>query len=123
MRAWWLEKKILRGYRQSDGPRLFKWVVFTREGETQLVAIPADAGWVFHMEAIAKLAVKKRWCDEAEAEAFLRREGNEFPEADLRVLGGGVRGQDGSTRNFSYRFGPVPEPVDLDARRSLWLET
>lgn len=123
MRAWWLDASAVRAYRPSDRERLFKWVVFEREGESSLVAMPYDAGWVFHMEAVAELARRKGWCDEADAKAFLKRSGNGFPEAGLKVLGGGARFESGLVRNFSYRFGPVPEPEDREARRALRLDT
>lgn len=123
MRAWWIEKEDLRAYRPQDGARLFKWVAFERGGEIELVAMPRDAGWTYHMEAMAELAVRKGWCGQAEADAFLKRNGNGFPEAGIRVLGGGTRDEDGSVRNYSYRFGPVPESEDLEARRTLGLAT
>lgn len=119
MRAWWLDAKQMRAYLPRDRARLFKWVVFRRNGETQLAAMPYDAGWTYHMEAIAELARRKGWCGEADAKAFLKRTGNEFAEARIRVLGGGIRREDGSVRNFSYRFGPVPEPEDRLARIAL----
>lgn len=121
MRAWWLEASGVRPYRASDRERLFKWVVFEREGGIDLVAMPYDAGYVFHMEAIAQLALRSGWCGEADAAAFLKRDGNRFPEAGVRVLGGGVRFENGHTRNFSYRFGAVPEPEDRLARIALRL--
>jgi len=123
MRAWWLDASAVRAYRPSDRERLFKWVVFERAGETALVAMPYDAGWVFHMEAIAELALRKGWCDAAGAKAFLKRSGNGFPEADVKILGGGARFEGGHVRNFSYRFGAVPEPEDRLARIALRLET
>jgi|GEM_PF-3399989 len=122
MRAWWLEASGVRPYRASDRERLFKWVVYERDGETELVAMPYDAGWVFHMEAMAELARRKRWCDDAGAKAFLKRSGNAFPEAGVRVLGGGARFESGHTRNFSYRFGAVPEPEERLARAALRLD-
>jgi hypothetical protein len=123
MRAWWLDVSVVRKYQEADRDRLFKWVVFTRAGETQMVAMPYDAGWAFHTEAMAELAVRRAWCEEADAKAFMKRTGNGFPEADVVVLGGGTRFENGSVRNFSYRFGPVPEPEDAEARRALRLET
>ena len=122
MRAWWLDASGVRRYRPSDNGRLFKWVVFAREGETELVAMPYDAGWVFHMEAIAELALRKGWCDEKGAKAFLKRSGNGFHEAGVDVRGGGVRFESGHVRNFSYRFGAVPEPEDRLARIALGLK-
>lgn len=121
MRAWWLEASGVRPYRVADRERLFKWVVFERKGEPELVAMPYDAGWVFHMEAVAQLALRKRWCGEADAKAFLKRTGNAFPEAGLKVVGGGARFSDGSVRNYSYRFGAVPETEDALARVVLGL--
>lgn len=122
MRAWWIEASGVRPYRASDRERLFKWVVFERDGETELVAMPYDAGWAFHMEAMAELALRKRWCGEADAKAFLKRSGNAFREAGVRVIGGGARFENGLTRNFSYRFGAVPEPEDRLARIALGLK-
>ena len=121
MRAWWLEASGVRPYRLADRERLFKWVVFERGEGTELVAMPYDAGWVFHMEAVAELARREGWCDETGAKAFLKRTGNGFPEAGLRILGGGTRFADGAVRNFSYRFGAVPETEDALARVSLGL--
>ncbi|HTK60389.1 MAG TPA: hypothetical protein VL283_04295 [Candidatus Baltobacteraceae bacterium] len=123
MRAWWIDAAGVRKYRLADRSRLFKWVVFTHGRVTQLVAMPYDAGWAFHTEAMAELAVRRAWCEEGAAKAFMKRSGNAFPEADVVVLGGGTRFESGAVRNFSYRFGPVPEPEDRDARRSLRLET
>ena len=121
MRAWWLDGTGVRPYRKSDRASLFKWAVFERGGETALVAMPYDAGWTFHMEAVAELASRKRWCSDGEAEAFLKRSGNGFPEAGMRILGGGTRFENGHVRNFSYRFGAVPEPEDRLARIALGL--
>jgi len=123
MRAWWLDASGVRTYRKADLARLFKWVVFERAGMTQTVAMPYDAGWAFHTEAMAQFAVQRAWCGESEAKAFMKRSGNGFPEADVRVLGGGVRFESGAVRNFSYRFGAVPEPEDRLARIALRLVT
>ena len=122
MRAWWLDASGVRSYRTSDRERLFKWVVFERDGAPELVAMPYDAGWAFHTEAVVALALRKRWCREADAKAFLKRTGNGFPEARVSVLGGGTRFENGVTRNFSYRFGAVPEPEDRLARIALGLK-
>ena len=119
MQAWWLDASGVRPYRASDRARLFKWVVFARGGDVDLVAMPYDAGWVFHIEAMAELALRKRWCREAGVKAFLKRTGNGFAEAGVRVLGGGARFENGLVRNFSYRFGAVPEPEYRLARLAL----
>lgn len=123
MRAWWLDAKAVRAYRLQDQARLFKWVAFERGGEMQLVAMPYDAGLVFHMEAVAELARRKGWCDDKGAKAFLKRQGNEFAEAGIRVYGGGVRFESGATRNYSYRFGPVPDPLRARVEEILGIES
>lgn len=109
MRVWWLDAKHLRAYRLQDQARLFKWVLLERGGELHLAAMAFDAGYLFHMEIAAQLAVHEGWCDQKNAERFLKRSGNMFGEARARVLGGGVRHEDGRVRNFSYRFGAIPE--------------
>lgn len=121
MRAWWLEASGVRPYRGEDRERLFKWVVFERDGAVALVAMPYDIGLAFHMEAIAQLALRKGWCGAEAAQAFLKREDGGFLEARVRVLGGGARFENGMIRNFSYRFGAVPEPEDRLARIALGL--
>ena len=122
MRAWWLDASGVRTYRKSDLTRLFKWVVFERDGDVQVVAMPYDAGWAFHTEAMAHFAVARGWCGEDQAKAFMKRSGNRFPEADVSVQGGGTRFENGHVRNFSYRFGAVPEPEDRLARIALGLK-
>lgn len=109
MRTWWLDGKRVRAYRLQDQARLFKWTLFERGGELHLAAMPYDAGYLFHMEIVAQLAQHEGWCDAASAEKFLKRSGNLFGEAGIRVLGGGTRHEDGRTRNYSYRFGAVPD--------------
>lgn len=121
MRAWWLDVSGVRTYRPSDRERLFKWVVFERDAATAIVAMPYDAGWAFHTEAMAAFAVEREWCTEDEAKAFMKRTGNGFREAGVAVLGGGTRFENGMIRNFSYRFGAVPEPEDRLARIALGL--
>jgi len=121
MRAWWLDPSGVRPYRAADRARLFKWVVYERDGETELVAMPYDAGWAFHVEIITELALRKGWCDAADAKKFLKRSGNGFKEASLDVLGGGTRFESGLVRNFSYRFGAIPEPEERSARIALGL--
>lgn len=109
MRVLWLDKDGLGEYRPEDRGRLFKWALFERDGQAYLVAMPYDAGFVFHMEAIAQAALRSGWCDAKQAEKFLKRAGNIFHEAGIRVLGGGIRYEDGRIRNYSYRFGAIPE--------------
>lgn len=123
MRARWIENDgTARPYRPSDAARLFKWVVFRRaEGEAELVAMPHGAGREYHADAMAALASTEGWCTASQAEAFRKREGGEFPEADVAVLGGGTRLDDGTVRNLSLRFGPVPEAEDRVTRAALGL--
>jgi hypothetical protein len=121
LRVFWLDKDGLGVYKPACKERLFKWVLFEREGRPMLMAMSYDAGYVFHMEAVAQAAIRSGWCDEKGAEKFLKRSGNVFHEAGIRVLGGGVRFESGKTRNFSYRFGPVPERFEEAVSRALGL--
>jgi hypothetical protein len=109
MRTWWLDAKHLRPYRLQDQARLFKWTLFERGGELHLAAMPYDAGYLYHMEIVAQVALRSGWCDQKGAEKFLKRSGNVFGEAGIRVLGGGARHEDGRVRNYSYRFGAIPD--------------
>ena len=64
MKVWWLDARHLRAYRHQDQARLFKWVLFERSDELQLAAMPYDAGYLFHMELVAQLALREGWCDQ-----------------------------------------------------------
>jgi hypothetical protein len=121
MRALWIDKDGLRPYRREDLARLFKWALFERGGQLVLAAMPYDAGWLFHMEAVAQAALQSGWCDAKAAEKFLQRTGNLFHEAGIRVLGGGTRFEDGRIRNYSYRFGAVPEKRLAEVHAALHL--
>jgi hypothetical protein len=108
MRVWWIESTGVRAYQPEDQARLFKWVLFEHGGELHLAAMPYDAGYLFHMELVAQIALRQGWCAPEAAEAFLKRDGNLFGEAGVRVLGGGVRQADDRVSNSSFRFGAIP---------------
>lgn len=122
MRVLWLDKDGLGEYRPECRERLFKWALFERDGKAYVAAMPYDAGLLFHMEAVAQAALRSGWCDAKGAERFLKRTGNVFREAGVRVLGGGVRYEDGRIRNRSYRFGAVPEKRLPAVLKALHLE-
>jgi len=120
--AWWLDSESVRAYNPArDAGRLFKWVLFRRDGALHLAAMPDDAGLDFHMQLLADLAVRKGWCASGDAEGFLKRYDNDFSEAGVEVLGGGARLRDGRVRNYSFRFGPVPERHRRDVMEALGL--
>lgn len=121
MKATWLESGGMRDYRREDVDRLFKWVLFERGGELQVGAMPYDAGYLFHMEIVAQIAIRNGWCPPQAAEAFLKRSGNLFGEAGVRVLGGGVRRADGHVADASFRFGEIPEAYRARVNESLGL--
>jgi len=121
MQVTWLAADGVRAYRPEDRDRLFKWVLFERGGELRIGAMSFDAGYLFHMEIVAQLATRNGWCPPAAAEAFLKRNGNLFGEAGVRVLGGGVRLADGRVVNSSFRFGEIPEAYLPRVREALGL--
>lgn len=121
--AWWLEGARAVPYAPSHRDRLYKWVVVDREGELALAAMPREAGREYHAQLVAALALALGWCGPEGAAAFLRRYDDDFREAGVIVLGGGVLLPDGTVRNASYRFGPVPEPFATEALAALGIGT
>ena len=107
-RAWWFDGEKAGEYRRADAGRIFKWILFKKDGELQLAAMPASAGLDFHMQLLSALAAAKGWATPADVDRFIGRSDNHFYEAGIEVMGGGARLRDGSVRNYSYRFGAIP---------------
>lgn len=118
-KIFWLDKSGLSEYGRAARERLYKWVLFERGGKLFVTAMPEDASFVYHMQLMAETARRLGWCDAAGADAFLRRYDSDFSEAGLTILGGGVRLKSGEVRNFSYRFGPVPEKYEKEVLAAL----
>ncbi len=108
-KTWWFDGERVIAYGPSFRGRLFKWVLFRRDGKLILAAMPDDIGFDFHMQLAAGVAVVLGWCAPGDADRFLKRNGNDFYEAGADILGGGARLKNGAVRNYSYRFGPIPE--------------
>ncbi len=107
-KAYWLDEKSIGPYDLSYAPRIFKWVLFRKDGQLNLTAMPHGIGLDFHMQLMAETALRKGWCSAGDADRFLRRDGNDFYEAGIEVLGGGARMSNGVVRNYSFRFGAIP---------------
>jgi hypothetical protein len=109
MTVWWFDGEKTGEYRPACAARLFKWVLFKKSGDLAIAAMPHDAGLDFHMQLLSAVVAEKGWATAADADRFVKRSDNHFYEAGIEVLGGGTRLRNGSLRNYSFRFGAIPD--------------
>ena len=121
-KTYWFDGERIGTYDPASSSKLFKWVLFRREGKLFLAAMPRDAGFDFHMQLLAEVALRNGWCDSGDADKFLRRYDEDFIEAGIATLGGGARLSNGTVRNYSYRFGAIPEKYRAAVESALGLK-
>jgi hypothetical protein len=109
MTVWWFDGEKTEDYGPGCAGRVFKWVLFKKGGDLMIAAMPHDTGLDFHIQLLAAVVAEKGWASAADADRFVGRSDNHFYEAGIEVLGGGTRLRNGSIRNYSYRFGAIPD--------------
>jgi len=116
-RIYWLpDKGAVQELWQSEVEgilaRLHKVVLIEREGLIILILGSKDESLDYHSNLLTSCALFFGWVDLIGAADHISRPGRDWSKANLRVLGGGTRKDDGTFENGSGSYGKL-NPDDL----------
>lgn len=100
----WFNGAGLRPYQPEFADRIFKWNLIEKDGKLIVMAMPRDAGLDFHPELLDAVCEQQGWDKEK-----------------VKVLGGGVRLNDGEIIHKSTHFGRIPQEYQKEVLRHLSL--